>query len=87
MKVCVGLERLSETWREGAGQHGNTDILSSQRAVLGSVLEVTATDLKEAKTWRERLRWLVGHPHGQEVIPVMVGVRRKESCGLQPSFK
>lgn len=27
----------------------------------------------------ERLRWLVDHPCGQEVIPEMMGLRRKKS--------
>lgn len=33
----------------------------------------------------ERLRWLVDHPCGQEVIPVMMGLRRKKSWGPEVS--
>lgn len=48
-----------------------------QRGCSGPVLEVLVIDLKEGKT--QRFRWWLGHPRGQEVIPVMVGLRRKKN--------
>lgn len=60
-------QRLSETSREGGGQHGKAKVQSSEGAVPRPVLEVLVIDLKEGKTLRGSggggsSVWTGGHP-------------------------